>query len=164
MINDFYKVACMTFLMLIIGVSVGFGQVYTMEAEDADLTNAGVNASGGGCANKSGSGLVFMRGTTAGDGDRVLAFNSIDAPSTGKYTMKLTYFASKESKLELVVNGGTKTVLSDFELTGFCYEGPSNVYSFEIDLNEGANNTITMSPVEGVTSPYLDKLEIFSTD
>ncbi len=133
--------------------------VFTQEAEDGDLTNAGVAVSAGGCSNKSGSGLIFMRGDQSGDGDRYVSYTGINVSKAGTYSFELTYFAKNESQLEIIINDTDTIIEKDFASPGFCFETESAKYTFDIELKEGDNN-LKLSPVEGINSPYLDVVTI----
>lgn len=134
--------------------------LFSIEAEDADLTNAGVTAMAGGCSNKSGSGIIFMMGPEEGEGDRELKISDITVDVSGTYALELTYFAKVETQLEIFVNDSEPIVETGFEAPGFCFESSSRKISIEVELVAGSNEII-LSPVQGEQSPYLDKVEIF---
>lgn len=132
--------------------------IYSTEAEFTDISLAGVGVSAGGCGNKSGEGLIFMRGVQDGDGDRQLSM-TFDVEQAGTYRLDITYFANSTTQLEVIVNGGETIVEDGFGTPGFCFAGPSMVQSIEIELQEG-DNEIILSPVQGIQSPYLDRFDV----
>lgn len=134
--------------------------LFSIEAEAADLTNAGVEVAATGCANKSGSGIIFMRGPDEGEGDRELKVSGINVETAGTYALELTYFAKVETQLEVFVNDGEAIIETGFASPGFCFESSSRKISIDVELNAGENEII-LSPVQGVQSPYLDKIAVF---
>jgi len=134
--------------------------LFSMQAEDADLTNAGVTSMALACSNKSGTGIVFMDGLKAGDSDRELKITDVHIETAGTYDLEITYFSKAESQLEVIVNQEEPIIETSFSTPGFCFETCSRTVTIEIELDAGTNQ-LTFSPVQGKLSPYLDKFTIY---
>jgi len=135
--------------------------LFSIEAEDANLTNAGVTAMAAGCSNKSGTGIIFMQGLEEGEGDRELKISDIDIETAGTYDLEITYFAKADTQIEVIVNQQDPIVETGFDTPGFCFETSSSTVTIQIELEAGTNELI-FSPVQGEQSPYLDKFAIYS--
>mgnify|MGYP006272759269 CR=1 FL=1 len=135
--------------------------LFSIEAEDADLTNAGVTAMAEGCSNKSGTGIIFMNGPGEGEGDRELKISDISIETAGSYDLEITYFAKADTQLEVIVNQQDPIIETGFGTPGFCFETSSRTVNLEVELEAGTNQ-LTFSPVQWELSPYLDKFAIYS--
>ncbi|TLX71375.1 T9SS type A sorting domain-containing protein [Labilibacter sediminis] len=129
-------------------------EVWSMEAEDGELSGAAEVRTG--CDNASGNAFVKL----STDASNSLLFNNINIESAGSYQLRIKHFNSAQVTLQLFVNN----IFMDqviFPEAKFCYQGPSSETIIEISLNAGVNS-IELKPVQGLSSPLLDRVAIFT--
>lgn len=89
------------------------------------------------------------------DAQNSVSFDNIDVPKAGKYRLILDYYTVNSGFLQVFVNGISSTI--EVSAANWCFEGPSAERDFAVELNSGTN-TIAFSPIEGNSSPLIDKL------
>ncbi len=124
------------------------------EAEDG-ITKGSAEIRAG-CQHASGEKFVVL-GNTSGNS---LLFDDIEMSVAGAYQLTIDYFYVKESKLEIVVNNISLGIFS-FESANWCYQGPPQQKTIDIDMVLGANK-VEFRAVGGQVSPFLDKITIIS--
>jgi hypothetical protein len=120
----------------------------SFEAEAATFSGSQVN-----CVNASGGAVVNV--TSAGTS---LSFNTITAPQTDTYLVKVYYLNPNMASLKMTVNNGaTETILLPGS-NGFCFES-GNPTSFHIVTTlQAGTNTIKFEQA------VIDKIEVVSVD
>ena len=132
----------------------GNGQVYEAEAPANTLTGHSVIRS---CKAET----ECSGGKKVGDiwGGSTLQFNQINAPTSGIYTLKLSYISGDPRPIAISVNSGEKETYTPPQTASWDTIG---VFTIEVELQEGSN-TILFDD-NGGWSPDIDKIEMISSE
>src|SRR5690606_30727133 len=127
-------------------------EVYSMEAEDADLFGG---ASIVQCASASGGEQVNLGSTP----NNRVRFDEIEIQRAGAYRLSIAYMSAVTRQCKLIVNGIQQQTLT-FEPSGaWCYEdGVPTTKSIDVTLQEGLNR-VEFKPMDS-SAPFLDKIAI----
>jgi len=134
----------------------GTNPVWTGEAESA--VPSGTVEITEGCANASGGEFVKMLNA----GGNAILFEGIMIEKEGSYELGIDYFQAADSKLELIVNDISLGEIL-FPAAQWCYQAPAMEYSTTIDVVKGANK-VELRVVDGITGPFVDRLNLFDPD
>ncbi|PHN02414.1 right-handed parallel beta-helix repeat-containing protein [Flavilitoribacter nigricans] len=126
---------------------------WSSEAEEGILSGAAFVASG--CGNASNEAFVRLES----DSENQVTFGNINVNSSGSYELTIDYFyKSSSTYLQLYVNG-FPVKEKVFLPASWCFEGPAASATVRLPLQAGTNY-LTLAPVQGQPSPFLDRLEL----
>ena len=127
-------------------------RIKEIEAEDGIIK--GSTEVKEGCQHASGEKFVVL-GNVSGNS---LLFDDIETELAGTYQLITDYFHVGQSRLEVVVNDISLGIFS-FESANWCYQGPPQSKTIDIDMVSGTNK-VEFRAVGGQASPFLDKIYI----